>query len=108
MIETLSESKLHTISSPPSGFKARLTGVLPTSRSAINLSFLRSTEATCDDPEHADSRDNSVVFRIDYADVGRARVHNVDFIPLRIRGNSGRLGSHAQSAHEPEGAQIDH
>ena len=31
MIEILSESKLVTTSSPPSGFSARLTGVLPTS-----------------------------------------------------------------------------
>src|SRR5258708_39602211 len=62
MMEMLSESKSHTISSPPSGFKARLTGVRPTSSSANTLSLVwvelflllsNSMEATWEDPEQA-------------------------------------------------------
>src|SRR5436309_1343580 len=49
----LSESKLHTMSSPPSGFKDRLEGVLPTSRSASSLPAFKSIDATCADPEQA-------------------------------------------------------
>src|SRR6266542_511210 len=52
-MEMLSESKLQTISSPPSGFSARFTGVLPTSRRASSLSDFKSIEATCAEPEHA-------------------------------------------------------
>src|SRR5260370_1513081 len=61
MMEMLSESKSHTISSPPSGFRARLTGVRPTSSNANTLSLVwmelflllsNSMEATWDDPEH--------------------------------------------------------
>src|SRR6185437_4366001 len=50
-MEILSELKLQTINSPPSGFKARLIGVFPTSRSASNLPDFKSIEATCAEPE---------------------------------------------------------
>src|SRR5258708_36220268 len=61
MMEMLSESKSHTISSPPSGFRARLTGVRPTSSNANTRSFVwvelflfaNSMDATWDDPEQA-------------------------------------------------------
>src|SRR5215475_11098614 len=53
MMEILSESKLLTTNSPPSGFNARCTGLLPTSSSASTLSVFKSIEATCDEPLHA-------------------------------------------------------
>src|ERR1700740_2882739 len=54
----LSESKLQTIISPPSGLTVRLTGVRPTSSRASTLSSLWAglcswIDATCDDPEQA-------------------------------------------------------
>src|SRR5678816_4238332 len=52
-MDILPEPKFETMSSPPSGFNARLTGVCPTSSSARTLSDFKSIDAICPEPEHA-------------------------------------------------------
>src|SRR6266850_6077658 len=52
IIEMLSAPKLHVISSPPSGLRARLTGDLPTSSRVSSLSRFKSMLATCPGVEH--------------------------------------------------------
>src|ERR1700747_27274 len=52
-MEILFESKLQTISSPPSGLRTRFVGVRPTYRRASSWSVFRSMEATCAEPVQA-------------------------------------------------------
>jgi len=56
----------------------------------------------------ADGSNNFILFGVDYADVRRSAVDNVNFIPLRIGRNSSRVDARLQSANRAKAAQVNH